>query len=66
MANTKPSRRNFIKQLAGTAAAAVLLALIEGIMTAYIEPTSARIVSLVLMSMVLLLRPQGIFAKARA
>ena len=52
--------------LPGTAAAAVLLAFMEGVMTAYIEPTSARIVSLVLMSAVLLLRPQGIFAKARA
>lgn len=52
--------------LPGTAAAAVFLAVMEGVMTAYIEPTSARIVSLVLMSAVLLLRPQGIFAKARA
>jgi branched-chain amino acid transport system permease protein len=52
--------------LPGTAAAAILLAFMEGVMTAYVEPTSARIVSLVLMSAVLLLRPQGIFAKARA
>jgi branched-chain amino acid transport system permease protein len=52
--------------LPGTAAAAILLAFMEGIMTAYVEPTSARIVSLILMSAVLLLRPQGIFAKARA
>lgn len=52
--------------LPGTAMAAVLLALAEGIMTAFIEPTSARIMSLVLMSAVLLVRPQGIFAKARA
>jgi branched-chain amino acid transport system permease protein len=52
--------------LPGTAAAAILLAFMEGVMTAYVEPTSARIVSLILMSSVLLLRPQGIFAKARA
>ena len=50
--------------LAGTAAAAVLLALMEGIITSFSEPTTARIASLVLMSVVLLLRPQGIFARS--
>jgi branched-chain amino acid transport system permease protein len=50
--------------LPGTAAAAVLLSLMEGIITAFAAPTTARIVSLVLMSVVLLLRPQGIFARA--
>lgn len=50
--------------LPGTAAAAVLLALMEGIITSVTEPTTARIVSLVLMSVVLLLRPQGIFARS--
>ena len=52
--------------LPGTAAAAVLLALLEGIMIAFVEPTTARIISLMLMSVVLLVRPQGIFAKSRA
>lgn len=51
--------------LPGTAAAAVLLATMEGIITAYTEPTTARIISLILMSVVLLLRPQGIFARSR-
>ena len=51
--------------LPGTAAAAVLLALMEGIMIAFVEPTTARIISLMLMSVVLLVRPQGIFAKSR-
>src|SRR5262249_30178152 len=32
--------------LPGTAAAAILLAFMEGVMTAYVEPTSARIISL--------------------
>ncbi len=50
--------------LPGTAAAAVLLSLMEGIITSFAAPTTARIVSLVLMSVVLLLRPQGIFARA--
>lgn len=50
--------------LPGTAAAAVLLAVMEGIITSFAAPTTARIVSLTLMSVVLLLRPQGIFAKA--
>ena len=50
--------------LSGTAAAAVLLALLEGVITSFSEPTTARIASLVLMSVVLLLRPQGIFARS--
>jgi branched-chain amino acid transport system permease protein len=47
--------------LPGTAAAAVLLAFIEGIIQSFADPTLARISSLVLMSAVLLLRPQGLF-----
>jgi branched-chain amino acid transport system permease protein len=47
--------------LPGTAAAAILLALLEGVMQSFADPTVARIASLVLMSAVLLLRPQGLF-----
>jgi branched-chain amino acid transport system permease protein len=47
--------------LPGTAAAAVLLAFVEGIIQSGADPTVARIGSLVLMSTVLLLRPQGLF-----
>jgi len=47
--------------LPGTAAAAVLLAFFEGIIQSVADPTIARIASLVLMSGVLLLRPQGLF-----
>lgn len=50
--------------LAGTAAAAVLLSVLEGLITSVAEPTTARIISLILMSVVLLLRPQGIFARS--
>jgi branched-chain amino acid transport system permease protein len=50
--------------LAGTAAAAVLLSVLEGLITSFAEPTTARIISLILMSVVLLLRPQGIFARS--
>ncbi len=50
--------------LPGTAAAAVLLSFMEGVITSFAEPTTARIASLVLMSVVLLLRPQGIFARS--
>ena len=46
--------------LPGTAAAAVLLAFMEGVQS-FADPTVARIASLVLMSAVLLLRPQGLF-----
>src|SRR5882757_3559565 len=47
--------------LPGTAAAAVLLAFMEGVIQSFADPTVARISSLVLMSAVLLLRPQGLF-----
>ena len=47
--------------LPGTAAAAVLLASLEGIIQSFADPTVARISSLVLMSAVLLVRPQGLF-----
>jgi branched-chain amino acid transport system permease protein len=47
--------------LPGTAAAAVLLALFEGMIQSVADPTLARIASLVLMSVVLLVRPQGLF-----
>jgi branched-chain amino acid transport system permease protein len=47
--------------LPGTAAAAVLLSFFEGSIQSVADPTVARISSLVLMSAVLLLRPQGLF-----
>lgn len=47
--------------LPGTAAAAILLSFLEGIIQSVADPTVARIASLVLMSTVLLLRPQGLF-----
>lgn len=50
--------------LPGTAAAAILLSVLEGMITSVVEPTTARIISLVLMSVVLLVRPQGIFSRA--
>jgi branched-chain amino acid transport system permease protein len=50
--------------LPGTAAAAVLLSVMEGVITSFAAPTTARIVSLILMSIVLLLRPQGLFARS--
>jgi branched-chain amino acid transport system permease protein len=50
--------------LPGTAAAAILLSVLEGMITSVVEPTTARIISLVLMSVVLLVRPQGIFARS--
>ena len=50
--------------LPGTAAAAILLSVLEGMITSIVEPTTARIISLVLMSVVLLVRPQGIFSRS--
>jgi len=50
--------------LPGTAVAAILLSVLEGMITSVVEPTTARIISLVLMSVVLLVRPQGIFTRS--
>lgn len=47
--------------LPGTAAAAILLAVLEGVIQSFGDPTIARISSLVLMSAVLMFRPQGLF-----
>ena len=49
--------------LPGTAAAAVLLAVMEAFIVSFAEPTTARIASLIIMCVVLLLRPHGIFAR---
>ncbi|MFH0787942.1 MAG: branched-chain amino acid ABC transporter permease [Pseudomonadota bacterium] len=49
--------------LPGTAAAAVILAVMEAFIISFAEPTTARIASLMIMCVVLLLRPQGIFAR---
>lgn len=46
----------------GTVAAAVMLAFFEGVMASFTDPTLARIGSLCLMSVVLLVRPHGIFS----
>jgi branched-chain amino acid transport system permease protein len=50
--------------LQGTVAAAIMLAVLEGLVTSVVDPTSARIVSLAFMSAVLLIRPHGLFAGA--
>ncbi|HAD85748.1 MAG TPA: branched-chain amino acid ABC transporter permease [Rhodospirillaceae bacterium] len=50
--------------LEGTVAAAVMLAFFEGVMASFADPTMARIGSLCLMSLVLLIRPHGIFSGA--
>ena len=50
--------------LQGTVAAAILLAVLEGLVTSFTNPTVARILSLAIMSGVLLLRPHGLFAGA--
>jgi len=50
--------------LQGTVAAALLLAVMEGLVTSVTDPTIARIVSLGFMSVVLLVRPHGLFSGA--
>jgi branched-chain amino acid transport system permease protein len=50
--------------LPGTVAAAIMLAVLEGLVTSVTDPTTARILSLAFMSAVLLVRPHGLFAGA--
>ncbi len=49
--------------LPGTAVAAVLLGEVEGIASAFVTPTTARVFSLLFMSAVLLIRPEGLFSR---
>ena len=49
--------------LFGAAATAVLLGMLEGVITVFTTPTWARIVSLVVMGAILLARPEGIFRR---
>ena len=50
--------------LKGTVAAAVLLAVLEGLISSFADPTLARITSLAVMCVVLLVKPRGLFAGA--
>jgi branched-chain amino acid transport system permease protein len=50
--------------LKGTVAAAVLLAVLEGMISSLADPTMARITSLAMMCAVLLIKPNGLFAGA--
>ncbi len=50
--------------LPGTVAAAILLSFMEGVIASFADPTVARIASLILMCVVLLYRPPGIFTRA--
>lgn len=49
--------------LQGTLVAALLLGVLEGLANVFVTPTTARIVSLVVMAVVLLVRPQGLFGR---
>jgi branched-chain amino acid transport system permease protein len=52
--------------LFGAAAVAVLLGVLEGVTSVFTTPTWARIVSLLVMSAILLARPEGIFRAPKA
>lgn len=49
----------------GTIVAAVLIGLSDGILSVFFSPTLAKIVSTLLVALVLVFRPNGLFAKAR-
>jgi branched-chain amino acid transport system permease protein len=49
--------------LRGTVLAAILIPTMEGVATAFVAPTEARIISLMLLVIVLVLRPHGLFGR---
>lgn len=51
--------------LEGSLLAALLIGELEGIASVFVTPTTARILSLVVMSMVLLVRPEGLMGRRR-
>jgi branched-chain amino acid transport system permease protein len=51
--------------LSGTVLAAVLIGMSEGIISVFFSPTLAKIVSTLLVALVLVVRPQGLFGGAR-
>jgi branched-chain amino acid transport system permease protein len=51
--------------LVGALGASILIAELEGISSVFVSPTISRVLSLVLMSVVLLKRPEGIFSRGR-
>lgn len=52
--------------LAGSVVAAVLIGELEGLLSVFVEPTYARVGSLLFMATILLLRPEGLMGRARA
>jgi branched-chain amino acid transport system permease protein len=51
--------------LIGALGASILIAELEGISSVFVSPTVSRVLSLVLMSIVLLKRPEGLFSRTR-
>ena len=51
--------------LIGALGASILIAELEGVSSVFVSPTISRVLSLILMSIVLLKRPEGIFSRAR-
>lgn len=51
--------------LLGALGASILIAELEGISSVFMSPTVSRVLSLILMSIVLLKRPEGLFMKTR-
>ncbi|HEY0212337.1 MAG TPA: branched-chain amino acid ABC transporter permease [Paenirhodobacter sp.] len=52
--------------LPGTIAAAVLIGLSDGLLSVFFSPTLAKIFSTLLVALVLVFRPEGLFGKSRA
>jgi branched-chain amino acid transport system permease protein len=50
--------------LVGALGASILIAELEGISSVFVSPTISRVLSLLLMSIVLIKRPEGLFGKA--
>jgi branched-chain amino acid transport system permease protein len=48
----------------GTVIAAIIIGLSDGILSVFVSPTLAKMVSTMLVAMVLIVRPNGLFGKA--
>jgi branched-chain amino acid transport system permease protein len=50
--------------LSGTVVAALIIGLGDGIISAFFQPTLSKIVATLLVALVLVFRPQGLFGRA--
>src|SRR5664280_2047406 len=60
-----PISGNFVLSIRGSIFVAIVIGCVDGVFTTYFPASEARIMTLVLVSLILLLRPEGIFRARR-